>query len=188
MIQQLSTLFKTVTALIYLIPGLALFVSYVYPVNISKPILIGLCEVLGAIIILTALINKPQIIRKSKSRINRFVLFISILFIIFFLALAFFKSSFESQTYAGEKVLMPIKCNSPLCELIREAKQSNQEIGVLIGKDDLVERIDSCCKTEVLISEVIFDVLVIMIFNSLVLLFIVLGVYYSKQEKSKPEK
>ena len=178
-----SVLFKTATGIIYTIPGIICFVNYVYPVNISKLILLAVCEVIASAVIILSFIYKEKIQSKTQKQIfnSTVICFASLLiFTVFFLL---FNSNYITNTFNGEKILLPLDYKSQLAELRETASKHGEEIGEYLGKDSLIQKINFCCKTEMVFSEFIYIALSSLIFNSLIILFIRLGIYYKDVEE-----
>jgi uncharacterized membrane protein (DUF485 family) len=59
--KKLSGLFKLITAITYAVPGISFFKGNIYPINISKGLLMAIAEILGGIVILLVYLNRETI-------------------------------------------------------------------------------------------------------------------------------
>ena len=176
-----SGVLKTVTALIYLVPGIGFFKEYPFPVNISDTLLLVLCEVVAAMIIFLQFINKKATLELSKEEMQRITIRRAVLFAALFLATAFFSTTYTSRSNSGEDILLPIKCNEPLCTDYVKAKEARQTVAVYLGRTELEETIATSHRTEILASQVMYYILVVWLFNVLIMIFISLGIYCEKK-------
>lgn len=166
---------------IFGLPLLMLLSKSFYPENISKILLLVVCEIsIVMIMYLTAVKVKisPQWLEK------RFVFQVRICVLILMVliaGLAYFTNRFTSMTESGEKVLLPLKCSGKLCELYKIAEQNGQEVADRYSKDGIVDIINACCKGEVFKSEIIYGLLMTVVYTTLSFLLILTNIFYRQK-------
>ena len=176
MFKKLGKIFKATTGFIYIVPGISYFFKYVHPVNISQGFLVALCEGLGAVIILITLLYKEKIKKIANGKASIIVSILAILIIGLIIKFASFTNTHVTATNNSEKILLPGSPKDELFTMVFIAKQYHEEIGSRYGKNEVLKKIDICCKNEMLRTQTMYFFLIISIFLLTIFLFLFLSI------------
>lgn len=174
--KTLEILFKSIAGLIILIPGVSFFMKYLYPVNSSKELLLIVCEVVGVLTIMCCFLFKDNIQGLKKKSLFFFESSLILLSIIVLISFSMLNVELATSTVNDEKVLLPISCKDKLCEMISIAHQNQEEVGMRYGKDEVIRTIEACCKTEMMVTKILYGLLMVLLFNLLIFIFVSLGI------------
>jgi len=178
--ESISKIFKGITALIWVIPGLAYFKGDIYPANISKELLLAAVEISGGIIILILTLKKDAIKQVRERKFLIIIITLLILTIFESILFSYFFSQQVSDTNNTEKVLIPTHCAGRLCNFEKIAKEKNLDIGEYLGKTATIKVINEDCKKEIFYTQLIFFALCILLIDSIITLFISLALRLEK--------
>lgn len=173
-------LFKGVSGLIWVMPGIAYFREDIYPANISKLLAVTIIEITGALIILLALVNKDTIKGMNKKVFNRQIFILAGIAAIIGTAFSFISSVRISSTSNNEKVLLPFKSQGRLSNYIAIAEKNNQEVADRYGRDEVIRVIEASSKVGFFWTELVYFFALILLVDLLIGLFIGLGVRLEK--------
>jgi len=174
--KNLTILFKALTGLTAVIPGLSYFKKDIYPINISAGLLIVICEVIGGIIILTALRNDGQIKRLAEKRKFRITLISIVGGLVLFVSFAIF--AVQKVTFSRDKspYLLPLfDCCPEYAELNQTANAQGENIAEHLGVDKLTRIINNNCAYSGFLSKAVFFAFIIVLYSTIVFTFIFLG-------------
>jgi hypothetical protein len=173
---KISSLFKVITGVIYAVPGIPLFMKDIYPLNISKGLLTTICEVLAGIIILLTANRKGQIKAMSDNRKTRIAAIFSGFGIFILLSFGFFVQKYVVVARDKSSILLAVGgCSDDFKKVANIAAADNENIAEHIGKEHLLRILDNDCPLELFYSKIIFNALVVILFNIIIFIFIFLA-------------
>jgi hypothetical protein len=172
---NIKSLFKWSSGTLALVPGFAIILSNLgVPPGISATLYGGVIEATGSITFLIMLINKEKISSWKLAKINRIAI---VSFCLFVLACIAYLALYNLQVVYSEKydihILFPLWSGKELTFMIGQAGSRSQSIDAYgpAGVQQAINRSPGALET----TRIMFSLLYILLFETLVVAFGVLG-------------